>query len=712
MDEQQPQQQPEGQNWPSAVHTGSSLGGPQDTPQPAAGVSTPPNGGQVSTTGSDDFVANPSFKASTTTDSDFVDNPNFKKPDPLAFQKGDSALTTTGKVLGNAAEGIGEVGEGAGEGVFKTAAGAADILHLPEQARQFLHHLSGDDEDIPAAAKIGYGGETLAEYLMGDAAIKALPVAQRLETAAKAIKTIEGSPRLVNALKIGARMISLAGLHGTEGGAVQAAQTFVRANGSIEDKAKEAGKEGLETAGIGTALGVPGEAISEGLQKAGQVAGKVKDLSQVAEGAKGKQEVVEEMGNRIKAANAQMHGDFETGIGDIKDRLKGQEIDPTDNPLQKKAKELLAKPNPEEHPFVVTAKNATGDKLDKSTKDLLEQLSTGTQPVEKAADAAPAPKILDASGKPIASTTDLAPETKPVKNLTIDDLVSLRQQVRALGDSYELGDINGRVLRKINNALDDTIGQMAQKSGDPTALSDYQSLRGAYRDKVKLFDNPVIQALRDGKPDDAAAAFVGKTRAGSALPSAGKANFNTSVLKGVIGADGVKAFGRDVFGTMLKDSVDNGQFNPAKFSEAWNRITDESKNDLFNVGDAKNGLKQLSMDAKAGEQLQHLTRAGVLGGVGAVAGAYGGLSVLHMGLGAMLGLTVAEGGGLAKGRELLNYVANHPEVWNTYVKAGKAAAGGALSTAANVTAKEATDALNRKPAQLKDALSNASGALQ
>jgi len=642
----------------------------------------------------------------------------------LEFKPEDSALTTAGKVVGNAGVGVGETLEGAGagvlntlggvgQGVFQAASKAADTLGLPDKARQFLHHIADDnvakEENLPPAAKIGYGGETLAEFLMGDEALKALPVAQRLETAAKAIKTVEGSPRLVNALRIGARMLALAGIHGAEGGIVQGAQSAAREQGSIEDKAKEGLKQGAEATAFGTAVGVPLEAGGELLQKAGQVAGKVKNLSQVAEGAKGKQEIVEEMGNRIKASNAQMHTDFETGIKDIKDRLSGQEIDPTDNPLQKKAKELLAKPNPEEHPFVVTAKNATGDKLDKSTKDLLEQLSTGTQPVEKEATAE-APKILDASGKPIQSSKDLAPETKPVKNLNIDDLVALRQQVRTLGDSYELGDINGRVLRKINNALDDTIGQMAQKSGDPTALNDYKELRAGYRDKVNLFDNPVIAALRDGKMDDAAKAFVGLKRAGSALPSAGKANFNTDVLKRVIGADGVKAFGKDVFQTMMKDSLDDGQFNPAKFSEAWTRITDDSKNDLFNVADAKNGLKQLAQDAHAGEQLQHLTRAGVLVPLGAA----GGASIAHMGLGALLGLTVAEGGGFAAGRALLNKIATHPEVWNFYQKAGQMAERGAPGTAAKVIAKGATDALNATQSKdkLRDIYSQTSSALQ
>ena len=683
----------------------------------SAGISAEPpaSAPPAAPTTDNDFVDNPSYKASAanTQDNDFVDNPNYKpaKPSELTVQPGDSALTKTGKVVGGLFSGI-------GEGIFSTAAGAADIAHAPQKARELLHTLAGDNEQKSNSETIGYGGETLAEFLLGDEALKALPMAKRLEVAAKTMKTVESSPRLVNALKVGTKILKLSALHGTEAGITQAAQTAIRTPGTIEQKAEEGAKEGAETAAGATVLGAPLEAVGEGLQKAGQVAGKVKNLSDVAEGSKGKEEVVQELSNRIKGSKAQMNTDFEAGINDLKTRLKGSDISAQDNPMATKAKELLAKPNPEEHPLVVAAKNAAGDKLDKSVNNLLDMASKGTIPVEAeegAQGAAPTPTILDANGNPVKSKTDLTPmHETPLPNYTVDDLVKFRQTIRSLADSYDLGDINARVLRKLNNSVDDTIGKLAEQSNDPTALSDYQKLRANYRDKVNLFDDPVIEKLHDGKVDDAARFFVGLQKSGSALPSAGKTVYNTDVLKRVIGDDGVKAFGKDVFGTMLKDSMENGRINPAKFAQSWDRITEQTKGDLFNINDATNGLAQLAKDAHSAETLQHLTRLGVLGTAGATAGGF--IHPLGMGLGTLLGLTVAEGGGIAAGRDLLNYIANHPKVWAAYEGAGKIAAkstGTVPATASYIGTKAVnSNKVRPKNQSLNDSLQSASGVLQ
>lgn len=701
-------------NQPATLHTGISAEPQQPQQAPNEGVSTPPDGGAVRTTSYDDseMVDNPSYtpEASDSAGGEMLDNPSYAPPvepkeSSLAINPEDTTATKVGKAVGGLFSGI-------GEGVFSSAAGIADIAHAPAQARQLLHTLAGDNEVSAAAEHIGQGGETLAEFLLGDAALKALPMAKRLEVAAKSLKVIEGSPKLAQALQVGTKILKLAALHGTEAGIVQGAQTAIRTPGDLGEKVTEGLKEGAETGVGATALGVPMEAIGEGLQAAGKIAGKVQNLSNVAEGAKGKEEVVQELSNRIKGAKAKMNGDFETGINDIKARLGNVDIDPKDTPLSKVATDLLAKPNPEENPLVVTAKEAAGDKLDKSVRGILEMASKGEIPVEAEAAAGEAPTILDASGNPIKSTTDLAePATKPIPNYTVADLIKFRQAVRSLADSYELGDINARVLRKVNNAVDDTIGKLAEKSHDPEALADYQKLRGDYRDKVNVFDDPIIEKLHEGKVDDAAKAFVGVQRSGSALPSAGKTVFNTDQLKTILGEDGVHAFAKDVFGTMLKDSMEHGRINPAKFAQTWARITDQTKEGFFNVNDASNGLKQLAKDAQSGERLQHLTRLGVLGAIGATAG--GAIHPVGVGLGTLLGLTVAEGGGLAAGRDLLNYIANHPRVWATYEAAGKTAAK-STGTATKAVAAGATDVLNKakKSSSLKQSLDSISSALQ
>ena len=701
--------QPSVTNSPTSVALGSSATPPAPTSTPTEGISTPPNGGQVDDTGITWDSKPTPLSGAATPDSDIKWDEPTKQRSILAQATDRAAEEHAAGVpwAGWKEFGLGaaQIPAGIGEGLASTAAGAADIAHLPQQVRDFLHNVAGDNEESSGLETAGKGGETIAEFILGDAALKAIPMVKRLEIASKAMRTIQGSPKLANALRVGAKVLAVAGLHGAEAGVVQGTQTAVRTGGDL----KEAGKEGLETAAIGGALDLPIQGIGALAQKAGQTASGVKNLASVAEGAKGKQEIVDELGTRIKGAHAKMNSDFEDAVksptnpNSIFNRLQGNEISAQDNPMAIKAKELLAEPVPAEHPAVKTAQLAAGVKLDKTTKDLLEQVASGTIPETKAAEPATA-KVLG-FGETAGKTTKNLAAPKPAPPYTIENLINLRQAIRKASAEYETGDINARVLRELNDSVDDTIGQMAKNSGDPTALNDYQAARAQYREKVNVFNDPVIRNIRDGKVDDAANSFVGKIRAGSALPSGGKVNYNVDNLRKIIGEDGVHAFGKDVFNTMLKDSVEakgtteaaqGGRFNPAKFIQTWDRISDTTKAQLFDTGNAKNGLEQLAKDAHAGATLQHLTRLGVLGSLGAVGGTA--IHPVGVGIGALIGMTVAEGGYMQAGRDLLNYVATHPAVWSAYEKAGKVAANSSGITS-KVAGAASTDVINKKPSQ-------------
>ena len=695
---------------PETVSLGSSMGNAGTPPAPLPSPTSTPTDQESTVAPSDsEFAANPDYKAPVTPpDSEFSANPDYKAPptekpnSPLTMNAGDSALTDIGK-------GAGGIFSGIGEGLFSTAAGAADIVHAPDQARQFLHMLSGDNENAATAETIGYGGETLAEFLLGDAGLKALPMAQKLETAAKTMKVIEGSPRLVQALKVGTKILKLATLHGAEAGVVQGAQTAIRTPGDLEQKGEEGLKEGAETAAGATALGVPFEAVGAGLQKAGEVAGKVKNLAKIAAGAKGTDEVAEELSNRLKGAEVKRGTDFEAGIQKIQGDLAGQTMERQGSPVALAAQKSLANPVPEDDPLTKAAKDISGDKLDTNTKKLLQQAAMGGEPAPVAAGETAKPLILDAKGNPVQSKNDLNPPTiVPHPPYTIDSLIQIRQAVREAAAGYDYQDVNAYNLRKLNHAIDDTIGKMAENTKQPEVLSNYQALRNSYKIQLHAYDNPVIRNLRDGKINDAAKAFVGLKNPDSALPSAGKTDFNIQSLTNAIGSDGVKAFGKTVFQTILKDSQDNGNINPAKFMKAWNRITDSTKSSLFDVQSAQNGLDQLAKDAHSGAVLQHLSRLGVLGTAGTAIGATGGLHVIGMGIGALLGLTVAEGGGFAAGRDLLNRIADNPATWNMYETAGKTAAK-STGTIPKIAAMAGTNAINNNK---QNALKSALGATQ
>lgn len=600
--------------------------------------------------------------------------------------------------------------EGVGEGVFSTLAGAGDLINkgaqyvhdkvvpqqlhdvvqghrdqihpIPQAATAKLHELAGDNNTPGSSSwanKTGYGGETLMEFMMGDETLKGLSTADKALAAGKALKVVEKSPKLIQALKIGAKSLAE---QSARAGVVQGTQTLVRSGGDV-DAAARATVEGAGTSGIlGAGLGVAGNLASK-LGEAGTTAG---ELAETAANAPDKQTVAQNIQGRLQNSKTALHEGYESGINDITNRLGDNKIEAQGNPIANKAKELLAKPNPEDHAFVQQAKEATGDHLDPKTKGLLQSLADGTQPltedeIEEAKQASKPSGLLDASGKPLKAET-VEPEPKPAEPLSGHDLIQLRQQVRKLADGYEPGDVNARALRTLlwdnttkSSAFDDTMDQIASKSSDPTAVGDYQALRNNYRSKINIYDDPVIKNLMEGKPDDAAKAFIG-TKSASGLPTAGKTEFNVQNLKTVLGDDGFNHFRNQVFDNVLKTASDSNGFNPAKFVATWGKIADGTKSDLFGAGDPavlpQNYVTAVTQDAKAASNMQKLTRAGLIAGPGAVATmmhpAVGGVSTV------LAFIAGHEGaGGIAKGRDFLDYVANHPKTWATFRGIGRAA---------------------------------------
>ena len=270
-----------------------------------------------------------------------------------------------------------------------------------------------------------------------------------------------------------------------------------------------------------------------------------------------------------------------------------------------------------------------------------------------------------------------------------------RQNIRAAAQNFESGDINSRVLvghGGLLSAVDDTIQKLANSAGDGSVGADYKALRANYATKIRAFNEPVIQALRDGKPDDAARAFLNGTKQG----------YNVQTIKDALGDAGTKQFSKQVFTTMLKESADeNGNVNAARFLEKANKIKGAIKSGFFDMDDANLGLQKLYSDAKSVANVQRLTRAGLLSAAGSVVGATGGAGVLagHGVLGALLGLTVAEGTGnyFQTARNMLDYVANNPKVWRALRSAPEAVetTANAAKKVSSVAAKGATDLVNQ-----------------
>lgn len=168
---------------------------------------------------------------------------------------------------------VNAVGAGIGQGVLSTLNGAADLFDLPHQTLQEKQdELAQQNRENPVLNAVGYGGETLMEFLLGDEGFKSLSLGDKLAKSAAVAKTLQGSPRIMEALKTGAallkaggeltpeemqvvkqypRIAKLVGLgaEATRAGVTQAVQTGVRTQGSLGTRASAGAKESAEMAG-------------------------------------------------------------------------------------------------------------------------------------------------------------------------------------------------------------------------------------------------------------------------------------------------------------------------------------------------------------------------------------------------------------------------------------------------------------------------------
>jgi hypothetical protein len=477
--------------------------------------------------------------------------------------------------------------------------------------------------------KVGYGGEALTEFMLGDEALKGMSLAKKLGQVSKVMSLFEESPRLMKAAQLGAAALRQ--------GTVQGAQTLAKTGGDVG----EAAKEGAEMGAASGVLGGAGSVVGGLLEKGGKAAGTVETLGKVAEAAPTKEEVTEGAKNAVDTAKQTMHNKFEAGVQDLKERLGDAAIPHADTKIAETAKELITPPEPAEHGLVAAAKSAAGDRLDKPVTALLKKAAAQEGDAWKAGD-----------------------------------LIDFRQAVRKLADTYPPGDPNARALYKLLPSVDDSLGKLASVSGDDTAKADYAALRKDYKDKIKFFqpsgkleDKVAYQtanALRGGGKDDI----------GNYILSGGNTRAKVDALQELLGPEGTKQIGKNVFSTMVADS----KANPANLVKSWNRLPEEARTTLFDTSVGEDAIKQLMTDTKSAAHIQQLMRAGVAGSAGAVGASLGGFFG-HTGIGTLLGLVIGEGsGGFANGRKLLDYVANHPAVWKSLGIAGKVAEAGSSAS--------------------------------
>lgn len=289
----------------------------------------------------------PGFEDAPTAPAGFSDPsaapPGFQSVQPLSDQElqQQTSESTFHKINKN----VHAAGEVALDAVTGAAKGAGrTVVDIDNMVRHGLNHLGAHYEDLDgpdaqgndsklkqilkpdenSAEMFGYGGETLAEFLMGDEALKGLTSADKFDKLGKIFKVLGSSPKLMAALKNGAnvgkamaelgpeeqaalkkspilaRLVS-AGMDAIRGGVVQGAQTLVHTDktglAAVGEAAKEGGIMAGVSAPIGAAFGAAGGYLAKG-REAADVVGK---MGEAASRAPEEQTVANGLGDAISS---------------------------------------------------------------------------------------------------------------------------------------------------------------------------------------------------------------------------------------------------------------------------------------------------------------------------------------------------------------------------------------------------------------------------
>lgn len=547
----------------------------------------------------------------------------------------------------------------------------------PDEGQRAMQEQSESGAGTKADKIIGYGGEALTEFLLGDEALKSLSIADKLTQVGKIHKLIEASPRLMQALKLGtnigkaatelapeeaallkkyptiARLVGL-GMDSVRTGVVGGAQATAKKGDVVEGA-----KEGLETA-VGTGvLGTPFATAGGALEKAGGIPAVMKRVDDFSAGLPSKEEVV----NRVKDLINKFHGDmspeYESGIQKLLRDSKEVTTRLQDSELQKAA--------------INASKIIPGEsKLPGGIQDAMENIVPGREKIQP---------LLDELIKPKEATGNW---------MSGDNLIELRQKLGKQMRQLPFDDPNRRIMQELQHGVDGTLQDLFTSQGNKASGQEYKELRAGYKQKLDLLNSPVIQKLGTSDPGKAV------NDVGQYLMTGGNSAAKVDALRSVIGDSAMDEIGTNILQHVVNDAKDaKGVVDYGKIINQAKTI-DKVNDKLFKLQPAT--WTDLLADASTANSAKKILKTGLVTG-----GIAGGASTA---LAHPLATAIAAIGGVAGHggiKDFLDYVASHPNTWKALGAAGKVADSGAVKTATKTAAYGLTQAVNPdKKQSLKD----------
>lgn len=653
-------------------------------------------------------------------------------------QSPEDVLGATGfeQMGGGEPSGVEDIGAGFLKGAESTAAGVSKLIHkvpvigpkiIPQAG---LTAMQKQAEPTNAPQWIGYGGETLTEFLLGDEALKGLSVADKLLQASKVAKIFEGSPRIMKALQMGAdiskaqtelgpaereaikkspilaRLVGV-GMDAIRQGTVQATQTGVKTGGDIGAAVKEGGT----MAGVSAALGAPAAAVGGALERAGKLGQTLEtakkgaaEAETIAKGAEVRpaaaeatakpplieapaagvvpehKEIASGAAQAVNKIEENMHGSYDEGIKQISSELEGKTIALDGSPLAQAAKEARA--DLAQEPKGLTKR------LGKSLQGMIPGTERGEKMVgtllgeEKKSDVTPSWLM----GEEVKGEEAAAPKPEA---MTVDNLINYRQRLTKMLPQMSYDDPNKPVLYKLVNGVDDTIQKMADESGSPEVSKSYKDLRGQYKDQVQYFNsasakaagNPlryqVAQKLQSETLNDAPQYLLGGNNSLAKVRAA----------KDLLGKESMDNLSVQTIRRWAEDSMnpDTGKLNAKKLIDQWSKVPADTRNEFFSQ--AHDAYHQMVSDLSKSPEvnkdtlasLQKLIRFGIFPATGALIGYEGAKrsradSVVPAAeyWGALAGMLYG-GGRREAANDLVKYMSEHPGMFSDISKAAQLA---------------------------------------
>ena len=424
-----------------------------------------------------------------------------------------------------------ELGQGVIKGAKETVQG---VVGAADTAANWINRKLGTSElhaptpfegqDLEAKTpteSLGKGMEGLAEFVLGDEALKGLSLVEKAKHLGDAGKLLEKSPKLAKAVEIGVNALR----QGTVGGA----QTLAHGGtlGEALTTGAVVGGTGVILEGAGQGVKAVKNFITRGAQAEELGQNLVKGLT---EGATPEQ-VAKTVASNLDTVEQKMYADYDKGWQSISAQGQNVPVKIAGSPVQQAAKDLLSDSRlPESVSTNLKGVIPDSDKLEPFLTQLSDSNETFTW------------DQTEATRQKIGETIRKLPYDSPIR----PDLIKLR------------------------SAIDDTLEKAAESANNPELSDQIKSLRGKYAETKSALEERAIVALRDKNPDAVADVLRNKSSV-----------HNVNTLRRLIGPQNMKAVEGSILDKMIQNASKNGELQGRQLYRDFNKLGPDAKQAIW-----------------------------------------------------------------------------------------------------------------------------------